>query len=204
MKVNSTNQGNFCSESFHSIGSDEIDHTVASNLDRSGGRASEKENRNPQPSTSKMVRTSSSVRKQSAASRNTIDSEDSGDEYLPDQREKTQKNVVTKNKKKGPKPTGAAKRKNNTPCQIEIHHLQSTTHNIIPNAPFCRLLREIIQQHGHFRITREAIEALRESSEVYTVNILEDAYKITGNRKQVTLQPRDIHLLMLLRGNIGS
>ena len=153
-----------------------------------------------------MVRTSNNARKQSAStSKSVIDSEDSSDEYLPGQRGNQQRPAdKAKNKAKPPKPTGAAKRKKNTPCQIQIHHLQSTTHNLIPNAPFCRLLREIIQQNGDFRITPQAIAALRESAEVYTVSILEDAYKITGNRKQVTLQPRDIHLLMLLRGNIGA
>jgi histone H3/H4 len=97
-------------------------------------------------------------------------------------------------------PKGAAKRKGTAPVLRDIRQLQTHTENLIPKMCFCRLIREIMNRHGNFRITPEAIEALRESSETYTTNVLGDAYLITLNRKQVTLQPRDVHLLLLLRG----
>lgn len=102
------------------------------------------------------------------------------------------------------KPVGALKRKKCLPVQLEINRLREQTNpTLIPRAPFCRLIRENLQrnQRGNdgYRITPTAIECLRESTELYLTNMLSDAYRITLNRKQVTLQPKDVQLLMLLR-----
>jgi histone H3 len=98
-------------------------------------------------------------------------------------------------------PVGAKKRKGREPKVLqEIRKLQSTTAPLIPRACFLRVVREIMNRMGEFRISRVAIEALREAAETYSTNVLSDAYMITQNRRQVTLQPRDIHLLMMLRG----
>lgn len=106
-----------------------------------------------------------------------------------------------------PKPTGSARRKNQTPVARQMIHLQQTTHELVPRAPFCRLVRELIQrvdQRKDYRITPEALDALRSSTESYITNMLSDSYRITNNRKQVTLQPRDVQLLIYLRGPTGT
>ena len=46
----------------------------------------------------------------------------------------------------------------------------------------------------------EALNALQESTEAYLVNLFEDAYRITLNRKVVTLGVQDIELLRYIRG----
>jgi histone H3/H4 len=105
--------------------------------------------------------------------------------------------------KLNPNPVGAPRRKQMTPALRAINHLQHTTTPLIPRASFCRVVRELIQENDrgeHYRITAPAIEALREMAESYVTNALGDAYRITLNRKQATLQPKDVHLLMYLRG----
>lgn len=106
------------------------------------------------------------------------------------------------------KPQGAAKRKQQVPVLREMHRLQTSVECQIPRAPFSRLVREIVQRiemrNAAMRITPEALEALRESSESFLVQVFSDAYLITLNRKQVTLAPKDIQLLMFLRGPAGG
>ncbi|CRL00900.1 CLUMA_CG014150, isoform A [Clunio marinus] len=99
------------------------------------------------------------------------------------------------------------RRRKNTPKRRTVIHeivrLQKTVEPQIPMAPFARLVREFIQKHGgrqDYRITPEALVALREASESYLTNLFCDAIMITLNRHQVTLQPRDIRLLLFLRG----
>jgi histone H3/H4 len=104
------------------------------------------------------------------------------------------------NRNQSARPTGAKKRKGQPKMLKEIRRLQSTTAPLIPRACFLRVVREVMNRLGEFRISRVAIEALREAAETYSTNVLNDAYMITQNRRQVTLQPRDIHLLMMLRG----
>lgn len=102
------------------------------------------------------------------------------------------------------KPVGASKRKQQIPVFREMQRLQMTTNCQIPRAPFSRVVRETMQRverrGAEFRITPEALEALRESSESFLTQVFSDSYLITLNRKQVTLAPKDIQLLMFLRG----
>lgn len=104
----------------------------------------------------------------------------------------------------GPKPTGAARRKQGSPRLRQIIQLQESTQCQIPKAPFARVVREVMQHRAtrgnNMRITPEALEALRESAEVYLTTMFTDANLIVMNRNQVTVQPRDVQLLMFLRG----
>lgn len=102
--------------------------------------------------------------------------------------------------------TGAARRKA-TPRRREIRQLaemrklQMATQSMIPRAPFSRLIRYIMGKHdASLRITAEALAALQEASELYLTAVLADAYLITLSRRQVTLHPKDINLLVFLRG----
>ena len=84
----------------------------------------------------------------------------------------------------------------------EIRYLQQKPENdIIPKAPFGRVIREIIQSNGDFRITKEAFDALKEATESYFVELFEDSYRLALHRKRVTLIPADISLVLYLRGH---
>ena len=100
---------------------------------------------------------------------------------------------------------GAAKRKQATSVMRSIIKLQSTTTNQIPCAPFQRLVRELMQKASpvDFRLTSQALEAMREATETYVTKVLADANLIALNRRQVTIFPRDIQLVMFLRGARG-
>lgn len=84
----------------------------------------------------------------------------------------------------------------------EIRFLQNTTSLLIPKLPFCRLLKEQLGTFGVFRMTPEAVDALREAVEMYLVQFFEDAYRCTLHAKRVTLQAIDIHLIRIMRGDI--
>uniref|UniRef100_A0A1Q3EWP2 Putative histone H3.3 type 2 n=1 Tax=Culex tarsalis TaxID=7177 RepID=A0A1Q3EWP2_CULTA len=83
----------------------------------------------------------------------------------------------------------------------EITRLQLTTDLLIPKLPFARLIREVLQQYSHrgLRITPEALLCLQESSEIYLVQMFEDAYRCTLHRDRVTLMPKDMNLALYLR-----
>lgn len=66
--------------------------------------------------------------------------------------------------------------------------------------PFCRLLKEIIQRHGDYRITKDCVDALQHAMEAYLVGIFNDAYRLTLHRDRVTIAPKDIQLLLYIRG----
>uniref|UniRef100_A0A182PQC9 Core Histone H2A/H2B/H3 domain-containing protein n=1 Tax=Anopheles epiroticus TaxID=199890 RepID=A0A182PQC9_9DIPT len=86
------------------------------------------------------------------------------------------------------------------PFLKEMLHLQQTWHLLIPKAAFGRVVREVFD--NRFRITTEALRALHESSEVFLVQLFEDAYKCCMHRARVTLSPMDIRLVIDLRGGI--
>lgn len=81
----------------------------------------------------------------------------------------------------------------------EILKLQRTTNLLIPRLPFQRVIREILYKYrADFRLQSQAIEALRESSEMYLVQMFSDALLCMVHARRVTLQIRDIHLLKAL------
>jgi histone H3/H4 len=87
------------------------------------------------------------------------------------------------------------------PLLRNIRMLQAVNeNNIIPRAPFGRLIKEIIQSHGDFRITKEAFDVLKEALETYLVELFEDSYRLALHRKRVTLVPADMKLVLYLRG----
>lgn len=106
------------------------------------------------------------------------------------------------------KSTGVARRKQKAPLLREIQRLGNSSELQIPRANFYRLVQEILQGIGAgrgspLRMTSESLEVLRESSEIFLPQVFSDAYRITLNRGKTTLLPRDIQLLMFLRGPNG-
>ena len=57
----------------------------------------------------------------------------------------------------------------------EIHRLQTTYKDILPFAPFARLIRELSQDLVEMNFTREAIQAFRSGAEAYLLEIFEKA-----------------------------
>ncbi|KAL7043169.1 hypothetical protein ACKWTF_001418 [Chironomus riparius] len=100
------------------------------------------------------------------------------------------------------RPQASATTSRETPLLREIRILQQKPeNNIIPKAPFGRLLKEILQSHGDFRISLEAFECIKEALEAYLVELFEDSYRLALHRKRVTLVPADMSLVLYLRGN---
>lgn len=70
----------------------------------------------------------------------------------------------------------------------------------IPNAPFMRLIKEIMQEHGFSELkwSADAVGLLQVMVETYLVKLFEDAILCTVHAKRQTLYPKDIQLAMRL------
>lgn len=85
----------------------------------------------------------------------------------------------------------------------EIWQYQKSTRLLLPKAPFARLVRETLNSCGdQLRMQTLALEALQEATEMYVVQFMEDSYRCTLHRKQVTLKPSDMVLVRTLRGTM--
>ncbi|KAF7274073.1 hypothetical protein GWI33_013235 [Rhynchophorus ferrugineus] len=58
--------------------------------------------------------------------------------------------------------------------------------------------------NADYRIQALALEALQEAAEWYIVNLLTDANRCCAHAGRVTLQPRDIHLVLDIRGPVDT
>lgn len=82
----------------------------------------------------------------------------------------------------------------------EIRKLQSTTDLLIPRAPFLRVVHEILRENMEDgRIARLAVEALRESTEMFAIQLFEDAFYCALHARRVTVMPRDFYLVHVLK-----
>ena len=77
----------------------------------------------------------------------------------------------------------------------EICQLQTTYKDILPFAPFVRLIRELSQDLVEMRFTREAIQAFRSGAEAYLLEIFEKANLACMHASCCTLQPKDIQIV---------
>ena len=84
----------------------------------------------------------------------------------------------------------------------QIRKLQNQTTEIIPKAPFSRLVREVCEEQFNEKIrwSSLALEALQASSEDYLVGLFEDSYLCSIHAKRVTLMAKDIRLARRIRG----
>ena len=85
----------------------------------------------------------------------------------------------------------------------EIRRMQLSTKNLIPRAPFQRLVREIIQKIEKFQNYRwkpQALEALQSSSETYLTSLFEDTAVCCAHAKRHIIKPRDMQLALRIRG----
>ena len=77
---------------------------------------------------------------------------------------------------------------------------------IMRKAPFIRLVREITKKltKTDYRFQTTALLALQESSEEYLTGLFADANLLTLPRNRVTLEPKDMQLARVLRGEITN
>lgn len=89
-----------------------------------------------------------------------------------------------------------------------IEQFRRTTNLLIPRAPFQRLVRELLQKaiydrnQTSFRLQSNALEALRESTEMFICTMFEDATLLVLHRGRKTLIGRDLRLLQYLKKSI--
>ena len=77
----------------------------------------------------------------------------------------------------------------------EIRRLQTSFEDILPFAPFARLVRELCSDLVQMRFTKEAIQALRSASEAYLLEIFKKANLACQHAGRCTLQPKDIRFV---------
>lgn len=77
---------------------------------------------------------------------------------------------------------------------LEIRDLQRSTDHLIPQLPFARLVKEIMQGMCgmDYRIQSLALQHLHEAAEVYLVEFLEGSYKWSTHAGRITLLPKDV------------
>ena len=77
----------------------------------------------------------------------------------------------------------------------EIRHYQSSFEDVLPFAPFVRLVRELCAGLRTMRFTKEALQALKSGAEAYLLEILEKANLACGHAGRCTLKDKDIHFV---------
>ena len=85
----------------------------------------------------------------------------------------------------------------------EIKRYQQTGNTLIPKLAFARLIRQVCGTWLNmccFRIQREAMLALQEAAEIYLAEVFEDSYRVTIHARRVTLLPKDMWLVLRIRG----
>lgn len=88
----------------------------------------------------------------------------------------------------------------------QIKFYQKSTANLIPRAPFARLIRYFLQEHPKrdgtvCRIQPNAVLALQEASEEMLVGLFEDVNLCAIHAKRVGILPKDVRLARRIRGD---
>ena len=81
----------------------------------------------------------------------------------------------------------------------EIRKWQTRVDPLLPLTPFTALVREFIKEWGNFRITRDAVLALRCGTNQYLVDTLHGANLLCMHRDRCTLQPKDMRMARRVR-----
>ena len=93
-------------------------------------------------------------------------------------------------------------RKAGTVALREIKRYQKQTKEILPRAPFQRLVRNISGSiDSSLRFQAHALKALQEASEAYLVGVFEDANLCAIHANRVTIQKKDMELARRIRGD---
>jgi histone H3 len=91
----------------------------------------------------------------------------------------------------------------------QIHHYQKSTELLIHKMPFQHLAREVLQDltkigsipcHDVSCFQSTSLLAMQESVEAFSVGFFEDANLCAIHAKRVTIMPKDMQLLLQIRG----
>lgn len=84
----------------------------------------------------------------------------------------------------------------------EIKRYQKSTDLLIRKLPFQRLVREIAQDaRTDLRFQAGAVAALQEAAEAFLTGLFTDTNLCAIHAKRVTIQPKDLHLALRVRGD---
>merc|ERR1712070_57310 len=84
----------------------------------------------------------------------------------------------------------------------EIRRYQKSTSNILPRAPFHRLVRNICGQYDEdLRFQSQALVALQEAAEACLTGIFEDTTLCAIHAKRATIMKKDMELARRIRGD---
>jgi histone H3 len=84
----------------------------------------------------------------------------------------------------------------------EIRKYQKSVDPLLRKRPFQRLVREIMADiDSSLRIQANALLALQEATEAYTVEVFQDTNLATIHAGRVTIKPVDMQLALRLRGD---
>jgi len=82
-----------------------------------------------------------------------------------------------------------------------IREFQNSTKLLIKPLPFTRVVRDILQSLGKYRIQTSALGALQEAAEAFLSGLFADANLCAIHAKRVTLMVRDLDLARRIRGD---
>ncbi|KAJ7342918.1 histone-fold-containing protein [Mycena albidolilacea] len=84
--------------------------------------------------------------------------------------------------------------------QIRPYH--KSTEMLIKKVPFQRLVREVAQNYrADIRFQSSALLALQEAAESFIVSLIEDTMLAALHGKCITIQPKDMVLVLRIRGD---
>ena len=84
----------------------------------------------------------------------------------------------------------------------EVKRYQKSVDNLLPRAPFQRLVRSIVSDMDHeLRFQSAALLALQEASEAYIVGVFEDTNLCAIHANRVTVMKKDMDLARRIRGD---
>ena len=110
-------------------------------------------------------------------------------------------------KKSAPAAGGMKKRafkgwKPGTVALREVKRYQKSVANLLPKAPFQRLVRSIVEDMDHeLRFQSQALLALQEASEAYIVGLFEDTNLCAIHAQRKTVMKKDMDLARRIRGD---
>lgn len=86
----------------------------------------------------------------------------------------------------------------------EIRDEQSSTKQLIPNAPFSRLVKDIVDDATNsteFRIRRDALQALQTDCESYIIEMFNESNRIALHSGRETLSVEDVRIWKSIKDN---
>ena len=117
---------------------------------------------------------------------------------------KSKVSKTSKAKKKTAPAEGGVKQRRFRPGTValrEIKRYQKATHNLLPKAPFQRLVRNICEAiDPDLRFQSQALLAVQEAAEAYLVGLFEDTNLCAIHANRVTVFKKDLILARRIRG----